>query len=279
MTVLWMITAFAVVGLAPPVRDGDVKKADLKTYSIPYRLTNTNHFLVRAKINGKGPFNFIVDTGAPALFVATAVCKKLGIEPDGKGWGTFDRFEVEGGAVVEKARARIEDPFQLKGMNGLGLAGVELHGMIGYTVLARFKVEIDLTRDKMSWTALAFDPPTPKGLEGGQAGVDTLGALVEFALAFLGNRPKPEVAPRGFLGLELENGEGVVVKSVLAKGPAAKAGLKPGDRITRVHGEAIESAADLRKQAAKLVAGESAIVTIVRGRETKEITLTAGEGL
>ena len=37
-------------------------------------------------------------------------------------------------------------------MNGLGLAGVELHGMIGYNVLARYRMEIDFTRDKMTWT-------------------------------------------------------------------------------------------------------------------------------
>ena len=30
-------------------------------------MTTFQHVLVRAKINGKGPFNFILDTGAPAL--------------------------------------------------------------------------------------------------------------------------------------------------------------------------------------------------------------------
>src|SRR5438067_12653319 len=83
---------------------------------VPYRLTKTQHILVRAKINGKGPFNFILDTGAPALFVATKAAKKGGVEPDKKGWGTFDRFEIEGGVPVPKAKGRIEDPFQLEGM-------------------------------------------------------------------------------------------------------------------------------------------------------------------
>ena len=45
------------------------------------------HILVRAKINGKGPFNFILDTGAPALFVSTKVCDKIGVKSDKKGWG------------------------------------------------------------------------------------------------------------------------------------------------------------------------------------------------
>ena len=52
---------------------------EAKTYDVPYRMTNFNHVMVRAKINGKGPFNFIIDTGAPLLYVSTAVGKKLGL--------------------------------------------------------------------------------------------------------------------------------------------------------------------------------------------------------
>src|SRR5262249_46376693 len=116
--------------LAPPLAAQEAKKpTDAgKTFQVPFRLTDTKHVLGRAKINGKGPYNFILDTGAAALFVATAVCQKLGIKEDGENWGTFDRFEIEGGAVLEKFRGRVEDPFQLEGMNGLGLAGVTLHG-------------------------------------------------------------------------------------------------------------------------------------------------------
>ena len=34
----------------------------------------------------------------------------------------------------------------------MGFAGAELHGIIGYNVLARYRMEIDFTRDKMTWT-------------------------------------------------------------------------------------------------------------------------------
>src|SRR5436305_6529143 len=108
--------------LAPAVWAGDVKPGESKTYKVPFRLTSTNHVLVRVKINGKGPYHFIIDTGAPALFVSTTVCRKLGIEPDKHGWGTFDRFAIEGGVVLNNVRGRVEDPLQLEGMDGLGLA-------------------------------------------------------------------------------------------------------------------------------------------------------------
>src|SRR5205823_10006711 len=85
--------------LAPPVGADEPKKTEPETYEVPYRLTIPKHILVRAKINNKGPFNFILDTGAPALFLSEEAAKKAGVKPDGKGWGVFDRFEIEGGEI------------------------------------------------------------------------------------------------------------------------------------------------------------------------------------
>src|SRR5437588_11109696 len=114
------ILGLLLVGLAPPCRADESNGTPATTYQVPYRLTSTNHVLVRVKINGKGPYHFILDTGAPALFVSTAVSRKLGVQPDEQGWGTFEQFAIEGGVVIKHARGRVEDPFQLEGMNGLG---------------------------------------------------------------------------------------------------------------------------------------------------------------
>src|SRR5437667_9530511 len=220
---------------APAAEAFEVRTPPAKVIQVPYRLTDTKHVMVRAKINGKGPYNFIVDTGAPALFVSTAVCKKLGIEPDKYGLGTFDRFEIEGGAVITKAKGRVEDPFQLEGMNGLGLAGTELHGIVGYTLLARYKMEFDFTKDKMAWLPLNFRPPIPPGGGGGgaPAGMDAMAGIMKMVGAFLGKRAKPDVLPRGFLGIQVaEKDDAVTISAVLAKSPAATAELKVGDRIS-----------------------------------------------
>jgi hypothetical protein len=267
----------AVLVLAPPLGADEAKPRP-----VPYTLTNTKHVLVRAKINGKGPYNFIIDTGAPALFVSTAVCKKLGIKPDEKGWGTFDRFEIEGGVVIEKARGRIEDPFQLEGMNNMGLAGAELHGIIGYNLLAKYRMEFDFTKDKMVWTLLPdFEPPAPMGLDGkAGAGVDAMAGLVKVMALLVGKRPMPELVGRGFLGIELAEADGaLIVKAVLDKGPAATAGVKVGDRITHFQDKEVKSLAELHTLAAKLPVGETAKLKVTRGSETHEITFKAGEGL
>lgn len=280
----WPGAALAALSLVPPVFAADEAKPAAKSYEIPYRLTVPKHVLVRAKINGKGPFNFILDTGAPALFVATKVCKKLGIEPDSRGWGVFDRFEIEGGLVLEKAKGRVEDPFQLEGMNGMGLAGAELHGIIGYSVLARYRMEIDFTRDKMLWTPLAFTPRPPAGMGGrgggGAGGLEVVGSLMKMFGALTGAKATPDVAPRGFLGLDVVDGDAnPVVRSVLEKGPAARAGVKVGDVLTKVGGRRVVDRNDVVRMTKKLTAGATVTLTVQRGDDTKELTLTTGEGL
>jgi hypothetical protein len=274
------VVLFDIGLLAPPLRADDAKKLEGKTFQVPYRMTIAQHILVRAKINGKGPYNFIIDTGAPALFVATEVCKKLGVEPDKKGWGTFDRFEIEGGVVIPKATGRVETPFQLEGMNGLGLAGAELHGVIGYNILARYRITYDFTKDRLTWTELNFDPPPPQGL-GGKSGPPELNAMagiMKLLGGLLGKLPQPEQTPRGFLGLELADADGgVIVKA--ASGPASAAGVKAGDRITEFDGKPIKTGDDLRKLAAKVTAGTSVQLTIARDGSNRQLTVKAGEGL
>jgi hypothetical protein len=284
MPVLRLCAALAALCLAPTAGAVEASQSKAKSFEVPYRLTVPKHVLVRAKINGKGPFNFILDTGAPALFVSTAAAKKLGVTPDARGWGTFDRFEIEGGVVLTKARGRIEDPFQLEGMNGLGLAGAELHGIIGYNVLARYRIEIDFTRDKLVWTPLDWSPTAPLGMSGrggGSAGgLEIVGGLMKALGALTGAKATPDVTPRGFLGLELADGdENPVVRSVLEKGPADAAGVRPGDVVTHVGGRGVVDTDDVRRLTKRLAAGGTVKLTVRRGGQEKQLTIRAAEGL
>jgi serine protease Do len=161
---LGLLMVFSAVlsaaAFVPDEKDKPVAASDVgKAYLVPYRLTNTNHFLVRVRVNGKGPFNFLVDTGAPALYVATETAKKIGLKPsEDDFWTDVDRLEFEGGAMLEGVKARVEDPFQLVGMNALGLPGASIDGILGFTMLARYRLELDPTKDRMVWTRLDYNP-------------------------------------------------------------------------------------------------------------------------
>jgi serine protease DegQ len=280
----WRFALAMCCGLLPAVaRADDPKPADKPTkFEIPYRLTDTKHVLVRVKINGKGPFNLILDTGAPALFLSKQAAKKADIEVDDKGWGAIEKLELEGGLKVDKVRAHVTDIVQVDGMNGLGIAGVELHGMIGYEVLARFRIQYDFTADKLIFEPLVgFTPPPPEKIDAkGGDDIQTMGPLVKMISALLGIKPNYEIVPRGFVGIEFDEVDGaVVIKKVLSGSPAEKAGFKTGDTIAEIKAFTIESGKDLAKALAKAGVGTKLRFTIKRGDKTEEITLELGKGL
>jgi hypothetical protein len=282
-----------------------------QSFRVPYRLTDTNHFLVRVRLNGKGPFNFLVDSGAPALYVATETAAKIGLKtPKGEFWAQLDRLDFEGGARLLNVKARVEDPFQLVGMNALGLPGSSIDGILGFTILARFRLEIDPTRDRMTWTRLAFeppDPPVPRAADGGAGqppvelqAMTILGPLAKGLAFLIGKQPEEERHPRGFLGLEWSAGDGadraggsgprpraLRVRRVLEGSPAARAGLRPGDEILRIEGKPASDPAAARSALASIRPGDEVELVIRRpdkkdpakpGRK-RTINITAGEGL
>ena len=284
MALIRIFPLAALLALAPVgATRADEAGGKAKTYQIPYKLTIPKHIVVRAKINGKGPFNFILDTGAPALIVATKAAKKAGVEPDDNGWATLDRLELEGGLRLPKTEARIETPFQLEGMNGMGLAGLEIHGLMGYQALSKYRMEIDFTRDKMAWTEIDYKPARALGMGmkgGGQGGLEVFGSVMKTIGMFLGRQAAPEVTLRGFFGLALiEGDEFPKVESVLEKGPAGEAGLRAGDAVTKLQGRSVTNVADVMRLARRLPPGMKVTLTVQREKETKEISFTSGEGI
>jgi hypothetical protein len=268
--------ALAALVAVSPVR------ADTPPVLIPYRLTPTQHVLVRAKLNGKGPFNFILDTGAPAMIIPRKVAEQAGIKPDRRDWANFDRLELEGGLVVPAAKAKVAELFQLEGMNGMGLADVELHGVIGYNVLARYRIEYDFTRPKLAWTRLDFDPPSVGSLRGrapGSGGLEMAGSLMKVLGGLLGAKSEAAATPRGFLGVEWTQTDGqAVIRAVLPGSPADKAGFKAGDIVKRLGDTTVESPDDVTR---KLRRPEGDVVKFIVTRDgvDRDFLVTLGKGL
>jgi hypothetical protein len=297
-TWLGLVLSLAALGAAPDEPKKSGKTADAgRAYQVPYRLTDTNHFLVRVRINGKGPFNFLVDTGAPALYVATETAQKVGLKPtDDEFWTPVARLDFEGGATLRDVKARVEDPFQLVGMNALGLPGASIDGILGFTMLARFRIELDPTKDRMTWTRLDFeppDPPAPRRQPGERPpaemqAMNMLGPLAKVAAALIGRQPEVKLLPRGFLGVELEEvdkdrqnkPDTVRVARVLSGSPAALAGVCAGDRVVRVGEDAVATLNDARKAVAAVRPGDRLRLDVRRDGQADPLTLTltAGEG-
>jgi PDZ domain-containing secreted protein len=74
----------------------------------------------------------------------------------------------------------------------------------------------------------------------------------------------------------ITGGQGVLVTSVTADGPAAKAGVKAGDVITAVDGEAVDSPGDIARVINKKKEGDVTL-TIVRNKSQQTIRVTPSE--
>jgi serine protease Do len=69
---------------------------------------------------------------------------------------------------------------------------------------------------------------------------------------------------------------GVLVSTVEADGPAAKAGLKAGDVIVKVDGKAVRDGHDLRSAVAPLDPGKEATLGVQRDGRPVELKITVG---
>lgn len=283
---LGLLTTLGSLAPAPaPRQDPQIGES----FRVPYRLTLTNHYLVRVRINGQGPFNFLVDTGAPALFIGTEAARQIGLEPaKNEFWTPVERFDIEGGAVLRDVKARVEDPFQLEGMNALGLPGATIDGILGFTILARFRMEFDPTDDRMTWTRLDYEPKepfVPRNVAERQAPAEVqamslLGPAMKLMAVFIGKQPEDILHPQGLLGFELsESKDGTArVETVLPGTPAESAGIQPGDVLVELHDRAIGDLDAAHAAIARVRAGDQVTLTLKREDRTLDVTLTAAEG-
>ncbi|MFM8574576.1 MAG: S1C family serine protease, partial [Limnohabitans sp.] len=99
----------------------------------------------------------------------------------------------------------------------------------------------------------------------GWIGVEPQDISAELAASF--NLPSPK-------GQTLQ---GVVITGVLQNGPAAKAGIRPGDVITGVEQHKVGNVTELLRQVAALPPGKPARLQVWRAQGLTELTVTPGQ--
>ena len=95
---------------------------------------------------------------------------------------------------------------------------------------------------------------------------------------------------RGWVGIEpmeltaelaetfgLKQTEGVIVTAVLQNGPAANAGLRPGDLLLKVAGQPVSNVGELLTQIASLTPGKSTKLEVVRRQQTLTLDVTPAQ--
>ena len=86
-----------------------------------------------------------------------------------------------------------------------------------------------------------------------------------------------DVTPDLAKAFNVPNNEGVVLTKVDPNTPASKAGLKEGDVVTKVNGQAVVDTAGMRLKIASLAPGSNVDLHIIRNGNPQDVTVTLGE--
>jgi PDZ domain/Aspartyl protease len=245
-------------------------KVEIKAV-IPFEVLPTNHMLVKAKINGKGPYHLVFDLGAPITLLNNRVSETSGVIKANaprsilfgmRGEAEIDKLQV-GELTVNKLPVIIFDHPLLNALEKI--AHRRIDGLMGFTFFARYRTTIDYHSREMTFEPIDYQVH------------DLLKELPDRLLS-------PKVARRRILvpgalyGLRLGapdrslDSPGVVVAEVLPDSPAARAGFKAGDLMIALDDRWTTSLADVFCTAAEIKPGRP--VSAVIRRDGKERTLT-----
>ncbi len=256
---------FVVLAALTPVSAEELR---VKPVVVPFELLPTGHMTVMVKVNGKGPYKLIFDTGAPVTLLNNKVANDAGLlkgvkKPPLAFFGSMGEVKVPelevGGQKADNVAAVVMDHPTVEAISK-AFGGID--GIVGFPFFARFTMTLDYQAKTMTFVPNGFKPP------------DVMKAMMG-AVTKIASKEPEVLAPAAQWGiLAKESGEdepGVLIQSVLTSSPAAEAGLKQGDRLLTLDGRWTDSLRDLYTAASHVKAGSTVAVTIKR--DGKEMTL------
>lgn len=254
---------------AVPVIAGDAKTAE-----VPFEMLISNHMVVTAKINDKGPYRLIFDLGAPITLLSNRAAESSGTLK--KSAPKSFLFAMRGEANVKSLAVGTLTAKDLPvvvldhpALSALGdILGKPLDGIIGFTFFARYRTTIDYQKQEMT-----FEPVDYK--------VKNLMRDLPNRLGGARVARRRILAPAALLGFQAgkpsENGVSIV--EVLKGSPAEASGLLAGDILTVLDGRWTTSEADIMAAATALTPGKKAELMVIRDGKEMAMSILPAEGL
>jgi len=256
----------------PQVPPPSTAKSDKARASaiVPFEMLPTNHMLVEARINGKGPYHLIFDLGAPVTLLSNRASETTGVIKASaprsflfgmRGEAKVDKLEV-GGLTAKQLPVIILDHPILKALEEI--TGRPLDGIMGFTFFAQYCTSIDYHAHKMTFAPIDYQVRDLfKELPDRLMGPKVVHHRMLAPLGIWGLRFGKPIGDDTFLGIP--------ITQVYDGSPAARAGLQAGDVLISLNGCWTTSIADVFRAASGTAPGHEVAVVIQRG--TKEHTL------
>src|SRR6185369_5524311 len=131
------------------------KKETPKRFVVPFELIKTQHMVVSLKVNGKGPYRLVFDTGAPDSLVSNKIAKDAGLTGKGGGipiFGSRGQAKIKdleiGDLKANDVSAMVLDHPTVAAI--ANFAG-PIEGIIGFTFYARYKMSIDYEKKEITF--------------------------------------------------------------------------------------------------------------------------------
>jgi Aspartyl protease/PDZ domain len=238
---------------------------------VPFEILKTGHMTVMVKVNGKGPYKLIFDTGAPINLLNNKIAKEAGLlknapQPAFSLFGSVGDVKVKelevGGQKVANVPAIVMDHPTVKVISD---AFGPIDGIVGFPFFARFNMTLDYQAKTMTFVPNNYNPP------------DVLKAMQATMMAMLAGDTGPIIlsSPSQWgMSVSKKPGDeeaGVTVTRVLKGSPADQGGLKVGDRLLTIDRRWTDSVADTFAAAGHIKPGTAAPVVVKR--QGKEVTL------
>ena len=270
------LAGLLLLALALPLR---ADAPDTKPVAVPFELFPTKHIAVKIKVNGKGPYRVIFDTGSPVTLLSNKVADEAGLLDKKGPQPLFNPFGAGGEAKikrldlgdlkVEKVSAIIMDH---PGVQAMSSAFGSVEGIVGFPVYARYRMTLDYQAKTLTFAPSKYEPG------------DALEAIVTSLMMMTQDGPPKVIAPSGQWGLVVrkpagDEAAGVTVKEVLPGSAAAAAGLKAGDRLLTLDGRWTDTVADTYIAASFVKPGAAVPVTVRRDGKELELTVQPVPGL
>jgi hypothetical protein len=246
---------------------------------VPFELLKTKHMAIQIKVNGKGPYRVIFDTGAPVMLLNTKVAKDSGLiaknaqSPLFALFGNMGQVKIKtleiGSLKAENVATVVMDHPTVELISKF-LGPIE--GIVGFPFFARYKMTLDYQAKELTFVPNGYEPP------------DALEAMMKSMMALTSDDGKPKVlAPGAQWGLVVDKiakdeEAGVTITSVRFGSAADQAGVKVGDRLLTLDGRWTDSVADTYRAASYVKPETAAKVTIKRGVKELELIVKPRAG-